>query len=46
MVDREPHRKKRCLKEAICIRKTKAVINRDEGNYEHPHVYDDVIQRH
>ena len=31
------------MKEAIWIRKTEAVINRDDGNYELPHVHDDVI---
>ena len=28
------------------IRKTTTPINRDEGNYELPHAYDDVIKRH
>jgi len=36
-------RKKGQIKEAIWIRKTKTPINKDEGNYELPHVYDDII---
>ena len=39
-------RRRRIVKEAIWMRKTKTVINRDEGNYELPHVCDDVIQCH
>ena len=46
VVDRESHRRRRLVKEVIWIPKTKAAINQDEGNYELPHVYDDVIQRH
>ena len=30
------------MKEAMWIRTTEAEISRDEGNYELPHVYDDV----
>ena len=43
IVDKDPNR---YIKEAIWIRKTRTPINRDEGNYELPHVYDDVNQRH
>ena len=46
IVDKEPNRRIRHIKEAIWIRKTTTPINRDEGNYELPHVYDDVIKRH
>ena len=38
LIDRESHRR-RLMKEAIWILKTNAAINRDEGNYELPHVY-------
>ena len=44
VADRESHRRRRLVKETIWIRKTKAAINRDEGIYELPHVYNDVIQ--
>ena len=33
------------IKEAIRIRKTKEPMNRDEGNYELPDLYDDVIRQ-
>ncbi|KAI0217606.1 Ankyrin repeat domain-containing protein 27 [Lamellibrachia satsuma] len=46
IVDKEPNRRIRHIKEAIWIRKTTTSINRDEGNYELPHVYDDVMKRH
>ena len=46
IVDKEPNRRIRHIKEATWIRKTRTPINRDEGNYELPHVYDDIIQRH
>ena len=46
IVDKEPNQRIRQIKEAIWIRKTRTPINRDEGNYELPHVYDDVIKRH
>ncbi|KAI0220012.1 hypothetical protein LSAT2_028453 [Lamellibrachia satsuma] len=46
IVDKEPNRRIRHIKEVIWIRKTTTPINRDEGNYELPHVYDDVIKRH
>ena len=38
----ESHRRRRHVKEAIRIRKTKAAINQDEGNYELPHMYDAI----
>ncbi len=34
VVDREAHKKRRQVKEAIWIRKTGDTINRDEGSYE------------
>ena len=43
IVDKEPNRRIRHIKEVIWIRKVRTPINRDEGNYELPHVYDDVI---
>ena len=46
IVDKEPNRRIRHIKEAIWIRKITTPINRDEGNYELPPVYDDVIKRH
>ena len=42
VVDRESHGRRK-EKEAIWIRKTEAAINQDEGNYELPHIYNDVI---
>ena len=44
IVDKEPDRRIRHIKEAIWIRLEH--INRDKGNYEVYHVYDDVIHRH
>ena len=46
IVDKEPNQKIRHIKETIWLRNTRIPINRDEGNYELPDVYDDVIQRH
>ena len=46
IVDKEPNQRIRQIKEAIWIRKDRTPINRDEGNYELPHVYDDIIQHH
>ena len=40
----ESHRRRRLVKEVTWTRKTEAVINQDEGNYELPHVYDDVTR--
>ena len=45
MVDSESHRRRRLVKEAKWVRKTKTAIKQDEGNYELPRVCDDVIQR-
>ena len=42
VLDKEPNRRIRHIKEAIWIRKTRTPINRDEGNYELPHVYEEV----
>ena len=42
IVDKEPNKRTRQVKESIWIRKTKTSMNRDQGNYELPHVYDDV----
>ena len=43
IIDVEPKRNTRQIKETIWIRKTKTPMNRDEGNYELRHMYDDVI---
>ncbi|KAK2176307.1 hypothetical protein NP493_672g01011 [Ridgeia piscesae] len=43
IIEKEPNRRTRQIKEAIWIRKTKTPTNRDEGNDQLPHVYDDVI---
>ena len=39
----KPNKRTQQLTEAVWIRKTKTPMNRDEGSYELPHVYDDVI---
>ena len=44
IIDKEPNKRTQQVKEAIWIRKTKTPMNRDEGNYELPHVYDDVFR--
>ena len=41
-VDRESDWRTRGIKEAIWIRKTKDIINRDEGRYRLSHIYDDL----
>ena len=42
--DREQNRKRRHIKEAIWIRKRGAkTLNRDEGNYFLPHIYDQLL---
>ena len=46
IVDRESDWKTRGIKEAIWIRKTSNTMNRDEGRYKLPHVYDDILRRH
>ena len=43
VIDKEGHKRKRHVREAIWIRRTEKNMNRDEGNYELAHVYDDVI---
>ncbi len=43
VVDKECHKRRRQVKEAIWIRKTGDTINRDEGTYELAHVWTDVI---
>ena len=43
IIDKDPNKRTRHVKESIWIRKTKISMNRDEGNYELPHMYDDVI---
>ena len=43
MVDKESNRTTRQMKEANWIRKTTTTVNRDEGNYELLHMYDDSI---
>ena len=44
LIDKEPNGRTRQIKDATWIRKTTITMNRDEGNYELPHVYDDVIR--
>ena len=42
--DREQNKKKRLIKEAIWIRKRgPKTLNRDDGNYPLPHIYDQLI---
>ena len=43
VVNRESYGRRRHVKDEIWIRKAKAAINRDDGNYELPHVHDNVI---
>ena len=43
IIDKDPNKRTRQVKESIWIRKTKISMNRDEDNYELPHMYDDVI---
>ena len=43
VLDKESHKRRRHVREALWIRRTEGAINRDEGNYELPHMYDDVI---
>ena len=45
IIDKERNRRTRQLNEAVWIRKTKTPMNRDEGSYELPHVYDIVLCR-
>ena len=45
ILDKEINRRTRQIKEAFSIRKTMKPINRDEGNYELAHVYDDVTRQ-
>ena len=42
IIDKEPDKRTWQIKEAVWIRKTKTPMNRDEGNYEPPHVYGDI----
>ena len=44
IIDKEPKKLNRQIKEAIWTRITKTPLNREEGNYELPDVYDDVIR--
>ena len=44
VIDRESNKRKRHVREAIWIRRTENAINRDDGNYDLPHVYDVVIR--
>ena len=43
VLDREEDRTRRWIKEAIWIRKSLTVMNRDEGGYQLSHVYDSLI---
>ncbi len=44
VVDRESHKRRRHVKEAIWIRKADDTMNRDEGIYELTHLFDGVIR--
>ena len=44
IIDKKPTRRTRQIREATWIRKKKIPLNRDDRNYELPHVYDDVIR--
>ena len=46
IIDREGNKRKRHVKEAIWIRRTRGAINRDAGSYELSHLYDTVIKQH
>ena len=43
VLDREEDRTRRWIKEAIWIRKSMPVLNRDEGGYQLSHIYDSLI---
>ena len=43
VLDREEDRTRRWIKEAIWIRKSVPVLNRDEGGYQLSHIYDSLI---
>ena len=43
IVGREANRYKRWIKEAIAIRKQGKTMNRDEGQYNLSHVFDDLL---
>jgi hypothetical protein len=45
IIDKETHKRRRHVKEAIWIKRTKGAINRDEGNYQLSHLYEAVIQQ-
>ena len=42
--DREAHKQTRHIKEAIWIRKTKNAMNRDQGNYQLPTIYNSILK--
>ena len=44
IIDKEPNKRTRQIKEAIWIRKTKTQMNRDDSNYDLPYMYNDVIR--
>ena len=43
VLDREEDRTRRWIKEAIWIRRSVPVMNRDEGGYQLSHIYDSLI---
>ncbi|KAI8514215.1 hypothetical protein Bbelb_085390 [Branchiostoma belcheri] len=43
VIDREDNRRTRWIKEAVWIRKSTPVMNRDEGGYKLSHVWDSVL---
>ena len=45
VIGKESDRYKRWIKEAIAIRKQGTTINRDEGQYQLSHVFDDLLKK-
>ncbi|XP_078580142.1 uncharacterized protein LOC144864161 [Branchiostoma floridae x Branchiostoma japonicum] len=45
VIDREDHRCTRWIKEAVWIRKSTPVMNRDEGGYRLSHVWDNILKK-
>ena len=43
VIDRESNRNARWIKQAISIRQTTPIMNRDEGEYRLSHVWDDLL---
>ncbi len=43
VLDKESHKRRRHVREALWIRRTEGAINQDKGHYELPHMYDESI---